>query len=114
MDDITKLDEDDFTEHVESILPISLSYSRLSDFDRNGPSALIHRRVLTSFAMTYGSVVDELALPTDDVLFEDRFIISDFEKPTATSGKLVDAVLLNHSEMPTDRELLEICELSGF
>lgn len=119
MDDLINLMQDEknltFPENVENTkIPISLSYSRLSDFDRNGPKALVERSIETSYAMNYGAIVDSLVLPVVGKSLEDEFIISDLEKPTATSGRLVDAILMNCNEVPTDDQLLELCELSDF
>lgn len=114
MYDNIEINEEDFNILENSRIPISLSYSRLSDFDRNGPIALIERTVEDSYALSFGAAVDEILMPSDDTSFEDKFIITDFEKPSATSGKLVDVILSNYTEMPSDEEMLKICENSQF
>lgn len=110
------IDYDDFEigDNKESEIPISLSYSRLSDFDRNGPKVLVERTSKSTYAMSFGKVVDELLLPQDETVFEDNFIISDFEKPTATSGKLVDTILDNYQELPDIDTIKEVCEINKY
>lgn len=95
-------------------IPRTLSYSRLSDFDRNGPKALIKRSAPHSYGLTLGSLIDDLAIPEEGFEFEDKYIISDYEKPTSTSGKLVDIVLENYTELPNTKELKEICRKNNF
>lgn len=117
MEDILNIYEnnEDLIEQTENTrIPISLSYSRLSDFDRNGPKALIHRTVEESTAMTFGSIVDTLVLPVEGDDLKSNYIISDLERPTATAGRLVDTILSNYTETPSMDEILELCKLSGY
>lgn len=92
----------------------SFSYSRLSDFDRNGPKALIRRVSISGYGIKMGSIIDDLTLPTKGYNFKDHYIISDFEKPTATLGKLIDIILTNYIEVPSKETILEICKNNNF
>lgn len=92
----------------------ALSYSRLSDFDRNGPRALIKRSNVSGEGVKIGSITDDLLLPAEGFVFEDNYIICDFEKPTATLGKLVDIILENYTEVPTKQTILDICKKNNF
>ena len=44
----------------EEDIDLKLSYSRISDFDRNGPQALIKRREINTDGTKHGSIVDIL------------------------------------------------------
>ena len=92
----------------------SLSYSRLSDFDRNGPSVLIKKSDINGYGIKIGSIVDDLLLPPENYNFEDNYIVCDFEKPTATLGALTDIILENYTEIPDENKLLEICKTNNF
>lgn len=91
-----------------------LSYSRLSDFDKNGPKVLLKRTNPDNYGIKIGSIVDDLLLPLDNFEFEKEYIISDIEKPSATSGKLIDIVLKQYLEVPDEKELLRICKVNSF
>lgn len=92
----------------------ALSYSRLSDFDRNGPIALIKRSKVEGIGVKIGSITDDLLIPAKDFVFKDNYIVCDFEKPTATLGKLVDIILENYTEVPSKEKVLEICKTNDF
>ena len=92
----------------------SLSYSRLSDFDRNGPSALIKKSDISGYGVKIGSIVDDLLLPPNDFKFEDNYIVCDYEKPTATLGNLTDIILNNYNEIPDKETILQICKNNDF
>lgn len=92
----------------------SLSYSRLSDFDRNGPIALIKKSIVEGIGVKIGSITDDLALPKDGFVFEDNYIVSDYEKPTATLGALIDIILNNYTTIPSTERILEICKTNSF
>jgi len=41
-------------------IDLTLSYSRLSDFDRNGPQALIRKSDIDNQGIKHGSIVNDL------------------------------------------------------
>lgn len=90
-------------------IPISLSYSRLSDFDRNGPVALVKRGHIDGIGVKIGSIVDDLLLPVEGFNFDDHYIVSDCKRPTSNSLKLANIVLENYTEVPSIDELFKIC-----
>lgn len=93
-------------------IDLSLSYSRLSDFDRNGPSALLTKVRDESQALKKGSLVDDLLFDKDS--FNEKYYVSEFNEPTASLGVLSKIILDNFTEVP-DKEvvanLVEINEL---
>jgi len=93
-------------------MEMSLSYSRISDFDRNGPRALNTRTEVSGEGVKIGSVTDDWLF--DQEHFEDKYFIYDGEKPTATLGKLVDIILLNYNELPSKETILRIIEINEF
>lgn len=91
-----------------------LSYSRISDFDRNGPKVLEVRSSLETKGMSLGKLVDDLLLPTDNFVFEDNYEVSDVKSPTATSGRLCSIILDNFTEKPSNKEIFNICRENNF
>ena len=84
---------------------LKLSYSRLSDFDKNGPQCLIKRSKISGEGVSIGSI-------TDDWLFErDKFFDKYFEatapKPTASSLVLYEALKAKYETYPTVEEIIE-------
>ena len=70
---------------------IKTSYSRISDFDRNGPSALLEREHISGTGVSFGSLVDDLISGVD---VNDNYIFYDETTPlTDTVRKLADAVI---------------------
>lgn len=92
----------------------AFSYSRISDFDRNGPQALIKDLNISNYGMTIGSITDDLTIPKKGFKFEDKYIISDYSKPTSTLGKLVDIILDNYMEIPSKEEIINIINKNHF
>lgn len=95
---------------------IKLSYSRISDFDRNGAKALIDRTFVDNDGAKIGSLTDDLLndIINKTKLFKQKYYIFDGEKPTATLGKLVDIILKNYTKIPTNEDLLKITEVNEF
>jgi hypothetical protein len=97
---------------------LKLSYSRISDFYKNGPEALIRR----SYVSTEGEGIRMGAL-TDDLLytkmvdskhFSNLYYIYDGAKPTATLGKLVNIITETKKKIPTKKQILEIIKKNSF
>lgn len=95
----------------EENVDLSLSYSRVSDYDRNGPKALLSKTNKDSQALKKGSLVDDLLFSKDS--FNDNYYISDFNEPTATLGILCKIILDNYSEIPDNETVLEIVKKNG-
>lgn len=91
---------------------LNLSYSRVSDFDRNGPKALLDKLGSDSQALKMGALVDDLLF--DKQKFNEKYYVSDFNEPTASLGVLCKIVLNNFVEIPplsTIAKLVEINDL---
>ena len=100
----------------EEIIDLRLSYSKISDFDRNGPISLIRQTFVDNEGVKHGSLVETLLLDkllsTND--FNKNYVLLDIEKPTATLGLLVDIILNNYTEVPTKEEVLNIINNNAF
>jgi hypothetical protein len=98
---------------INQVSDFALSYSRLSDFDRNGAKALNKQRSeLTGLGVRIGSLVDDLLLNKDN--FDDIYYIFDGSKPTATLGKLCDIITKNYKQPPNKKSLLKLANKNGF
>ena len=100
-----------------SKIDLTLSYSKLSDFDRNGAMSLIRRNVIEGAGVKHGSLVDDLLVDnmTGNNLCEAKYYKFDGEKPSATLGSLCDIVLKNYLTIPEKVEdVLEIVKLNKF
>lgn len=108
------MDDEDLKELFGSneILDIALSYSRISDYDRNGPRALNTRTEVSGEGVKIGSITDDWLFDKEN--FEDKYFIYEGEKPTATLGKLVDIILKNYNAPPNKDEVLLIIEANEF
>lgn len=107
------LDELEQLFEINQISDFALSYSRISDFDRNGPKALNKKRSeLTGEGVKIGSLVDDLLLNKRN--FKKLYYIFDGVKPTATLGKLCDIVIQNYKRPPGKKTLLKITKKNNF
>lgn len=70
------------------ITDLRLSFSRVSEFDRNGPRSLIDRQKISGEFLDFGSLVDDMLQPDFDI--NDKYYVFDGEKPTAMLGTLCD------------------------
>lgn len=99
----------------EENIDLRLSYSRVSDFDRNGPQSLIRKSIIENDGVKHGSLVDMLLVDTltgsKDI--EKTYVIIDENKPTATLGILCDIILDNYIELPNKEKILEIIKLNN-
>ena len=73
-------------------IDIYLSYSRVADFSKNGPKALIIRQKLEGDGIKIGSLTDDWLFNQKN--FNDIYFVFNGEKPTATLGKLVNIIQL--------------------
>ena len=90
MKEITKENKLEQLLNNEEIIDLKLSYSRISDFDRNGPKALIRPSNPDGEGLRFGSYVDDLLVDkvTNNNLCKELYVVYDDNKPTATLGVL--------------------------
>lgn len=89
----------------------TMSYSRLSDFDRNGAIALLDRPEVRKGARRKGSLVNDLLFGNAD--FNQIYHLKLYEDPTASLLKLADIIIANYAKIPDIPEILEIIEKNG-
>lgn len=93
---------------VENI-DLILSYSKISDFDKNGPKALIEKSIPDNQqALRMGSLVDDLLFSKKN--FDSKYYVSDYNEPTATLGVLCKIILENYRTLPTIEEVFNIIQ----
>jgi hypothetical protein len=100
----------------EEVIDLKLSYSRISDFDRNGPKALIRPSNPEGDGLRFGSYVDDLLVDkiTNNNLCKELYVIYDDNKPTATLGVLCDIIIDNYDKVPNVNTVLKIVKHNGF
>lgn len=100
----------------EEVIDLKLSYSRISDFDRNGPKALIRPSNPEGDGLRFGSLVDDLLVDkvTNNNLCKDLYVVYDDNKPTATLGTLCDIIIDNYDKVPDMNTVLKIVKHNGF
>jgi len=91
---------------------IYLSYSRVADFVKNGPKALISRHDKGGEGMKVGSITDDWLYNREN--FDKLYIVFDGVKPTATLGTLTDIIIQNYTEIPSKKEILNIIKKNEF
>ena len=114
-----QMKEESLNQLLESneIKDLTLSYSKLSDFDRNGAMSLIRRNSAEGAAVKHGSLVDDLLVDnmTGSNLCEEKYYKFDGEKPLATLGTLCDVILANYITVPTNLDdIVDIIKLNKF
>ena len=116
MKEITKENKLEQLLNNEENIDLKLSYSRISDFDRNGPKALIRPSQLEGDGLRFGSYVDDLLvdLVTNNNLCKSRYVVYDDNKPTATLGTLCDIIIDNYDKIPDKNTVLKIVKHNGF
>ena len=90
----------------------SLSYTRVVDFAKNGPDALINRNSTHSLAMSLGNLTDDFL--NEDIDVDQKYYIYDGSKPTATLGKLCNLVIENFREVPSKEDVYELVKRQGY
>lgn len=93
----------------EEIIDLSVSYSKISDFDRNGAISLVRQKSVEGAGLKLGSLVDDLLFLSNDE-FNKLYYKFDGDKPTATLGVLCDIIIKNYLEIPTREEVLIIIQ----
>ena len=100
----------------EEFIDLKLSYSRISDFDRNGAKALIRPSNPEGDGLRFGSYVDDLLVDkvTNNDLCKNLYVVYDDNKPTATLGVLCDIIIDNYDTIPDKNTVLKIVRHNGF
>lgn len=95
---------------------LRLSYSRISDFDRNGAKALIRPSNPDGEGLRFGSYVDDLLVDkvTNTNSCKELYVVYDDNKPTATLGTLCDIIIDNYDTIPDKNTMLKIVRHNGF
>lgn len=96
----------------EEEIDLTLSYSKVSDFDRNGPTALIKKAVVKNKGIKIGSLVDDLLFNPEE--FKDKYFISEVNEPSATLGVLCKIIIENYNSIPSIEEIFRIIERNEF
>lgn len=93
---------------------LRLSFSRISSFDQEGPSALIKRKELSGIGITMGGLVDLLLFQPDE--FKSNYYVFRAKIPTATTKELADIIINNYSTsvLPDNKAVLEIIKHNEF
>ena len=97
-------------------IDLNLSYSRISDFSRNGPKALIRPSNLDGEGLRFGSLSDDLLLDKvmNDNTFKQKYFLFDGNKPSATLGELCDIIVKNYDKIPNTETVLKIVKHNAF
>jgi len=100
----------------EEEIDLKLSYSRISDFDRNGPKALVRPSNPDGDGLRFGSLTDDLLLDklTGGNHFKNIYHIYEDNKPKATLGTLCDIILENYDKIPNKETILKIISNNAF
>jgi hypothetical protein len=75
----------------------ALSYSRLSQFHKNGPKALISTEKIDTPALRFGSLVDTILTAPEE--FDDKFYVADIDRFSDTIRKIVEDVHNSYKQM---------------
>lgn len=74
-----------------------LSYSKLSQFFKSGPKALISNEKIDTVSLRFGSAVD--CIMTSPEEFDDRFYVADIDKFSDTFRKMTEDIFADHKEL---------------
>lgn len=100
----------------DEVIDLKLSYSKISDFDRNGPKSLIRPSNPESEGLKFGSLTDDLLIDkvTNNNEFNKKYYLFEGNKPSATLGSLCDIILDNYDKLPDVDTILKIVKNNGF
>lgn len=95
---------------------LKLSYSRISDFSKVGPKALIERSFIGGEGVRIGSLTDDLlySKKVDKNHFNTLYYIYDGSKPLATLGKLINVIIETKNDVPSKDEVLKLVKSNSF
>ena len=80
---------------AEYRLDPALSYSRLSQFFKNGAKALISNEKIDTPSLRFGSLVDCILTAPEE--FDDRFYVADIDRFSDTFRKMTEDIFANHN-----------------
>lgn len=95
----------------EEAIDLKLSYSRISDFDRNGAKALLDKTRVDNQGVKMGSLIDDMLFSPDD--FKTKYYVSKYNEPTATLGTLAGIITRHYDDIPDRDEILAIIKRSN-
>ncbi|HEX8586134.1 MAG TPA: hypothetical protein VF680_17210 [Allosphingosinicella sp.] len=100
----------------EEEIDLKLSYSRISDFDRNGPKALVKRILVDGEGLRFGSLTDDMLVDrlTGSTIFKENYVLYDDNKPKAMLGQLADIIIENYDTIPDVQTMLKIVKHNEF
>jgi len=95
---------------------LKLSYSRCSDYSRNGAKCLIKRSSVDSEGAKIGSITDDLLYSkmVDKKHFDKLYYKYDGAKPTATLLKLCNVITTNEKIIPDTEKILKIVKKNNW
>lgn len=89
----------------------ALSYSRLAQFFRQGPKALISTEKIDTPALRFGSCVDTILTAPEE--FEDKFYVADIDKFSDTFRVMTEAIYSNHPDLESISDVPNLLEYIG-
>ena len=92
----------DVSEEVYRADP-ALSYSKLSQFFKNGPRALISNEKIDTPSLRMGSLVDCILTAPEE--FDDRFYVADIDRFSDTIRKIIESV---YNNLPNGHNEIEL------
>lgn len=89
----------------------ALSYSRLAQFFRQGPKALISTEKIDTPALRFGSCVDTILTAPEE--FEDKFYVADIDKFSDTFRVMTEAIYSNYPDLESISDVPNLLEYIG-
>lgn len=95
---------------------LKLSYSRCSDYSRNGAKCLIKRSTVDNEGAKIGSITDDLLYSkmVDKKHFNKLYYKYNGAKPTATLLRLCNVITVNELKIPKVKRILEIVKKNNW
>ena len=89
----------------------ALSYSRLSQFFKNGPKALIYNEKIDTSSLRFGSLVDCILTASEE--FDDKFYVADIDRFSDTFRKMTEDIFANHNNLESISDTPNLLEYIG-
>ena len=96
---------------AEYRLDPALSYSRLSQFFKNGAKALISNEKIDTPSLRFGSLVDCILTAPEE--FDDRFYVADIDRFSDTFRKMTEDIFANHNNLESISDTPNLLEYIG-
>ena len=96
---------------AEYRLDPALSYSKLSQFFKNGAKALISNEKVDTQSLRFGSLVDCLLTAPEE--FDDRFYVADIDRFSDTFRAMTETIYNNHPDLESISETPNLLEYIG-